>query len=904
MRERILTRFANLSIAHPRLVLALALALTAMAAIPIGNLEVSASRFDLIEGTDGDGARAARLRARYGVGADLVGVITSDDEDRGHAAADELARRLEEELGGDVRGVVHRVDLSALGSRSLLSLDLDTLDALAEAARGPAPRGLADVFEESRRHLEGVPEETLDTLATELAREPDAPPRNPAADLRRLRGLSDELARFIDDPTADTLALGPPAGAGIDAQGYLASDDGRTHFVMVSPSVPTDRYEVIAPLTRHARRIGREVATEHGVEIGFTGYPAIAVDEIDAIRIGSVVTGAFALILVLGLFAIRFRSLGGFVAAALPLAIGTTWAFAFIGIAIGKLSLLTQMAAPVFAGLGIDFAIHLLSAYDRGRAKGRDHADAVAASMRGAGKGVLTGALTTAGGFLALSIARYEAFRELGLAAGVGILLVMAAVLLIVPALLTVYEQLGWRWLRVSGASEAEVESPATRLIERIAALATRRPLVLGIVIGLTALLAPGIARVAFDANVEALLPADAPSVVTGRRMLSSSVYSNEHLATEVDSLDEARVLSNRLAEAPHVGRVESAALLVPTDQEQKLSILRAASRAPTPRRRQGPGPELASALEGFAHAAEDSQIELRAAGAVALADDMEATGESARRARERLRRPGAAARARAFDAAFTTRFAELRARIHRFDPYAGPIDASELPPAIRRRLVHEEPDGALTYAVYAYPRGDVFRDGALTAFNAEVRAIAPDAVGAPMAFASFVHRMEADAADAAFLALGMIALILWLDFKNLRDAALSLAPVLLAAVWSLGAMGWLGIHANLANVAALPLILGIGVDDGVHLIHRTRRDGNARVALRAVIGALTLTTATTIFGFGAIGLAPHRGMQSFAIVMVIGATSCLLATLLSIPALLTPAAGSSAEPEQTDHEP
>jgi hypothetical protein len=469
--------------------------------------------------------------------------------------------------------------------------------------------------------------------------------------------------------------------------------------------------------------------------------------------------------------------------------------------------------------------------------------------------------------------------------------------------LLTVYDQLGWRWLRVSGRSVAPAGAPASRWSGRVIALLTR-PVALGVALALTVALAPGIARVRFDANVEALLPADAPSVVTGRRMLTSSVFSNEHLATEVDSIDGARALASRLADAPHVGRVESAAAFVPDHQEAKLAILRAASRATPPGPRAGPAPELAAALESFAEVAEESQSELRTTGAVALADEMAAAAASARRARDGLRRPGARARARAFDAAFRSSFAELRGRFARFDPDAPPIDASELPAAIRRRLVHEDPDGATTYAVYAYPRGDVFEDGALAAFNAEVRAIAPDAVGAPIAFASFVHRMEMDAADAAVLALGMIALILWLDFRVMRDALLSVIPVLLASVWSMGAMGWLGIHANLANIAALPLILGIGVDDAVHLIHRTRRDGDVQVALRAVLGALVLTTLTTVLGFGTIGLAPHRGMQSFAVVMVIGATSCLLATLLSIPALLAWVVPRMVDPSEEDRDP
>ncbi|MBX3271685.1 MAG: hypothetical protein KF729_15570 [Sandaracinaceae bacterium] len=176
---------------------------------------------------------------------------------------------------------------------------------------------------------------------------------------------------------------------------------------------------------------------------------------------------------------------------------------------------------------------------------------------------------------------------------------------------------------------------------------------------------------------------------------------------------------------------------------------------------------------------------------------------------------------------------------------------------------------------------------GALDAFLRDVRAVTPDAAGSPADFAAFLAAMKRSLAAAAGLALVVVIALLAADLRRARDVALALAPVALGGTALFGALGWLGISANLANLAAVPLLLGIGVDDGVHLIHRRRASRSCAVALGGIARALVATTLTTVAAFGALGLAAHRGMQSFALVMVLGAALCLAATTLALPALI-----------------
>lgn len=876
MRERLLGSIARLSLARPYAVLGAGVLLSVAGALLLPRLEVSASRFALIAPSEArERARTEAFERAFGRRADLVAAVTGDPE-ASRAALDELAARLAELPEAD--GVLHRVGPEAYRQSEVLFLPLEDLEGLsALGARSGDPR-VAAIVEEARRGLAGETTETLDTLE-------EAPDVGPGA-LRMLTRTLEELAAWLRDPSRDRVALvaAPPPAYPLDEEGYLVSDDGRTRYLFFTPREVTDRHDYVAPLTRRARAIGAEVAREHGVEVAFTGYPAIAADEIDAIRNGTLVTGLLAAALVMLLFALWFRSVGSILVAGAPLAMGMLWAFGVVALTVGEVNLLTQVAAPVFAGLGIDFAIHLLAAYDRGLRDGATHDEATIEALTSAGKGILTGGLTTATAFGALWLAEYDAFAQLGLTASVGLVLVMLAVLALTPALLTIGARRDWAWLQIGG-SERPPLALSRRWVERLTRAASSRPkLSLALGLALTALLLPFAGRIGFDPDVEALMPSDAESIVAGRRMIEGSPFSNEHLGVRVDDEASLRRITARLEAQPSVGRVESAAVWTPDRLEAKLALLEEV-RARPPRPAIDDPPPLGPTLGALATEAQGAARELSATSAAA-AEPLEDLAEAARDAQRALAdAPGG--RVAGFDHALAEGAARWR-RALEVEP--APIALEDLPVALRRRLA----DGEGGFAVYAFPRGDVFEEGALERFNREVRDVAPGAVGYPVQFAAFLDRMRASLSRASLLALALVVVLLVADFRRARDAAVALVPVVLGAAWLAGALGLLGVDANLANVAAVPLILGIGVDDGVHLVHRWRERGALRPALRSLWGALVLTTLTTMAGFGTLGLAPHRGMRSFALVMTLGAALCLIATLVVLPALLSLLQGRS----------
>ncbi len=857
MREALLARIGALGVEHPYAVLAAALALSLGSLALLPTLELSSSRFDLIAGAESfvevPGART-----------DLVALVISEDPRAGRAAADALAGRLARERG--VQTVLHRIDPSLHQGRELFYLPGDQLEAAIAAS---SLDGLAPIVAMAREGFGGGAE-TLDALEADAPAPLDAGPG-------LLAELLEEAERWQRDPDRDALALGPAQAAPVDAQGYLASVDGRTRYVVVAPTVASDRYEAVAPLVARARAIGAEVAAAHGVEVLFTGYPALAVDETDTIREGSFVTGIVSSLLVMALFAAGFRSRGAVVLAGLPLGLGMLWAFGGVALTVGHLTLLTQAAAPTYAGIGNDFSVHLLAAYDAERRAGTAHALAVERAMRGTGIPIVTGALTTVGAFFALCLTEHVAFRELGLVAGGGLLVVLASILFVTPALLTIGERRGVALLRVGHVASPAGMGPARG---RFVALVTERPwAVLAVTAAAGVALAVGAARVRFEANVEALLPADAESVVAAERLRAEGSFSSEVLVVRAPDLDGLRDYEARLRGLGSVHHVESVASFVPPDPQRTLQIARSAE-APVPRDA-APAP-LGPALLGLAR---DAEAAAREVGALA--------GEGAGPALE-LRRLAAAARALAdgIDAERAGAFdAALAGYLRRIGAAAAaaragtlaPPTLDDLPPSIRRRLV-DDADG---YPLYVHPRGDLFAPGALAAFVRDVRAVAPDAAGSPADFEAFLAAMARSLRVAVLVALLVITLFLAADLRHPRDVVLALVPLAVGMVALFGLLGWLGIPTNMASLAGVPLILGCGVDAGVHLIHRRRADGHTARALGAVLRALVLTAVTTVAGFGSLALAAHRGMQTFALVMGVGVTACLFGSTVVLPALI-----------------
>jgi len=206
------------------------------------------------------------------------------------------------------------------------------------------------------------------------------------------------------------------------------------------------------------------------------------------------------------------------------------------------------------------------------------------------------------------------------------------------------------------------------------------------------------------------------------------------------------------------------------------------------------------------------------------------------------------------------------------------------LPAAIRAQCV--APSGRML--VMLHPKENVWEMEAMRRFVDELKSIDPEATGVPFTHVESLRDMRQSFIQMSITAVVAIAVLLFFDFRSWKDVLLAMLPLVIGVIWTLELMAYFDIAFNLANFFALPIIIGLSVDAGVHLLHRYHEGGPMRLNPGGTRRAVILTGMTTMIGFGALTLAHHRGLQTLGLVMLLGIGSCLLAAVVILPAVLS----------------
>ena len=215
-------------------------------------------------------------------------------------------------------------------------------------------------------------------------------------------------------------------------------------------------------------------------------------------------------------------------------------------------------------------------------------------------------------------------------------------------------------------------------------------------------------------------------------------------------------------------------------------------------------------------------------------------------------------------------------------DPEPPTLD--DLPPSLVERFV----GSSGRHLLKIYGRGDIWNFDSLERFVHDVRSVDPRATGNPLQAYEASLEMKRSYEQAALAALVVILGVLWLDFRHVGHALLAALPLFMGMLQMFGLMGLVGIDLNPANLIGIPLILGIAVDYGVHVMHDAiERPGPYRMSA-STANSVLVDALTTILGFGALMVANHRGLESLGRLLSLGVTTCTISALVLLPALLT----------------
>ena len=606
----------------------------------------------------------------------------------------------------------------------------------------------------------------------------------------------------------------------------------------------------------------------HGVTIGITGEVPLADEEFGSIRdnigfVGLLMLGAMLVVL---WFATRSLRIVTAIMATIAAGLGMTLAVGLL--AEGRLNLISLAFIPLFVGLGVDFGIQVAVRFNDER-RSTDVLSALERTALAIGEPLLLAAsaiVLALGAFLPTA---YVGIAELGVIAGLGMMIAFLLNITLLPALLVLLRPavptraVGW-----GGAA------PIDRWLRR------RRGIVLA---GFAAAMVVSIIAlgwVRFDFNPLHLRDPRGPAMATLARLMGDPDRTPNGIFILAPDIAAADRLAQRVSRLPEVAQTVTASSFIPADQPPKLALIEDAGLLldstinpfdlPPPNDDTATRAALAKAA-GSLHALATARPGALASAANRLADSFArlAAGRVAQRTQ---------VEAMLIDP-LTVTLSAIRASLQ-----ATPVSRETLPPELVANWV--VPDG--TALVQATPAGNSLDNRGLQRFTTAVRAIAPDASGLPVATQEAARTVANAFVTAGILALLLVGLLLYAVLRSAREVAFTLAPVVLSGFLTLGSCVVIGQPLNFANIIAFPLLFGVGVAFHIYFVMAWRR-GVGDLLQTSLARAVVFSALATGSAFGALWFSHHPGTASMGLILMISLIWTLVCALIFEPALLGP---------------
>jgi len=607
---------------------------------------------------------------------------------------------------------------------------------------------------------------------------------------------------------------------------------------------------------------------EHGVRVRLTG-PVPLVDEEFGTLTDRVVLMTAAMmggvLLTLWLALKSFRIIGAIL---VTLFSGLVITMALGLAAVGVFNIISIAFIALFVGLGVDFGIQFCVRYRSERHYNHDIREALPLTGRAMGVPLALAAGATAAAFFSFLPTTYTGVAELGMVAGIGMIVAFLLSITLLPALLLLL------------GPPREVEDVGFRSLaplDRFMARHRRAVLWISALAGAASLAA--ITQLYFDSNPLNLRSPKVESVSTLFDLMKNPQTSPNTIDVPTPSLAAADALAPVIAKAPLVQQTLTLSSFVPDDQEKKLALIGDAAGL------------LDATLDPFEVAAPPSDAEIVAAlrkTAAGLREAAKGDAKPAQDARalagalERVAQAGPDARARATEALVPGLKTMLRQVSNSLK--AERVTIATMPTELREDWVAR--DG--TARIQVTPRDTSNEPAALSAFSDEVLRIAPQATGAPISIRESGKTIMGAFEEAGALSFVVIVILLAVTLRRAFDVMATIAPLVLAGALTLATCVALDLPLNFANVIALPLLLGIGVAFSIYFVVAWR-NGMSDLLQSSLTRAVFFSATTTASGFGTLWLSVHPGTASMGELLMISLFWTLITVLFVLPALLGP---------------
>src|SRR6266478_4044221 len=831
---RLLRRLVRLSCRRPAITVAISLLLAAVSIFyTMQALTFKTSTRSLLPQDAGFVVRYAEYAKEFGELEDIVVVVEAGSFEGARAYAARLTDELE---SGPVKfhRIAYRIDPKRFEGRQLLYIST------------PEPREIREkIFDHQEfmesfagdpslaRLLEGVNTQMAAAFVSNLfdigLQDKDLP-----VDTRFLRVLLDQMASRLERPapyrspwgTLFSFGEDPPADAG-----YFLSEDKSLLFILVeTPSSDKGSFTGDQAAIETIRgAIARLRPAFPNVQAGVTGAPALSNDEMTTAFHDSGISDGLAFALTLVVMTLAFMRVGKPVLMLGVLAITLAWAMGVVTLVVGP--------------------------------------------------------LTAAGTFFVLMLTDFRGIQELGLIAGLAILIAWVGMMTLFPAVLMFVDRHHAERPRQRRPRAHQLERIRVPLLDRLVTFPYTVLIGAGIA---TALAIWAIPRVGFDYNVLNLQAKGTESVAWERRILAGTGRSGFNGLSSASSLEELRQKQAAFEKLPSVSDVDSVLRVIPDDQAEKIAIIKSFAPLVAPIRVGRSSPvDLDRLKKALADIKRRFDVVAAEAGAKLPAEVRVVREKTIAVVRllERSHRDSAEAALNYLQAQLYRDFVSKFYGLQRNLSPTG-ITIKDVPDELRRKFIGESG----RFLIQIHPKVDIWEKAGAAQFVREMRTVDPDVTGPPIITYEATVLMERAYLTGTLYAFVLVGGLSVLMIRRMRESMLALVPMVLALLWTIGLMQVFGIKFNLANIWGLPLIIGTAAEFGLNVIvsHLEVRphQGGPLIARSAVMGVM-LNGITTMVGFGSLMIASHQGIFSLGLLLTLGSLCGLVAALVVLPVLL-----------------
>jgi len=720
---------------------------------------------------------------------------------------------------------------------------------------------------------------------------------------RNLHGLftmlsdSYQKTHWVNEPLIDSLFRRMAEGiqsslAGLDYtlawHSVILKQDLNTsrtrRFILVQPHLDYQKLLPAGPALQAIHRIIQESAVSviPGVRVRVTGEVALAHEELQVVSRRAEIAAILALAMVCVTLILAFHSWRLMFVTLLTLLVGLSLSAGFATVAVGQLNILSLAFAVFFIGLAVDYAIHFCLQYQELLGLGNEPYQAVRKSLEEVGPALMLCAVTTGLGFYAFVPTTYAGMSELGVISGTSMFIGLLVSLTVLPAMLVVFPH----------AKKEQRPPPSDQGPKSVYQFPIHHGQAIrwGTVVILlaSALLLP---QASFDRNPHNLRDPHVESVQTLGDLLEDKTGAAWSLTLLTSQEDKVSDYVSKLGALESVDKVLTIHDFIPKQQIGKFFLLEELAENFFPQ----------GSVLGFSPSPTDQDSLITAMQSFLTIMDKHIQ-------KEKLRKNGSPAiRLRAEMSNLVVRLDNINQEsqtdlLDRLDKsllgsiptgpiniraakQRGPITQEDLPRDLFERWV----SSGGTYRLEVYPKKDLRKAEALEEFVNEVRSIAPQVTGLPVIYMDGGNEVVGAFRQAFVSAMLVIVVILAIVFRNIWDILLVILPLGLAAICLVGYTVIFSLPFNYANIIALPLILGLGADSGIHIVARMRRrPTQCEAFLRSgTLRGVFFSSLTTILSFSNLAYTSHVGVASMGQLLIVGVLLTLIGCLVVLPAFL-----------------